>query len=447
VPGLGCAAMPFSVMAQELLIAYDDDCMSPPDTQLSATGLFDAVDSIGIGTSTPVLQDLMPYDSVLVVTNCEPADPVVFGDLLADYVDAGGNVVLTTYATSDPWSVQGRIMTSGYAPLPNSATLTCITEPLVILEPGDPIFSGVNVGAMTIDTNCNMADSALDTGATLIAEDSAGINMIARNSAGNVMVFNIFATPNGSNNDEFWLLLANSLQGEFAGSDLANFKVTKTFSNGSTGDVEVTLTCNGGIPLEQSFTISGGGPGVTFTVTNLPDAGANCEVTESGADGYTASFNDGAGCDWTGVTGGTYECAIENTPDPTMVEVMTEFMGVEDPNIDTSFETTIECMNVSDTSTGGYGSVTVVTTADTFSADWYPDPDLGADCTVTLEPMSSAVEGDMCEFSFMLGDEEAGCTVVGSVFFEGIPTLSQYGMAIMALLMLGVGFVGFRRFV
>jgi hypothetical protein len=33
------------------------------------------------------------------------------------------------------------------------------------------------------------------------------------------------------------------------------------------------------------------------------------------------------------------------------------------------------------------------------------------------------------------------------VFFEGIPTLSQYGMAIMALLMLGVGFVGFRRFV
>jgi len=33
------------------------------------------------------------------------------------------------------------------------------------------------------------------------------------------------------------------------------------------------------------------------------------------------------------------------------------------------------------------------------------------------------------------------------VFFEGIPTLNHYGMAILALLMLGVGFVGFRRFV
>jgi hypothetical protein len=39
------------------------------------------------------------------------------------------------------------------------------------------------------------------------------------------------------------------------------------------------------------------------------------------------------------------------------------------------------------------------------------------------------------------------CTFYYTVFFEGIPTLSQYGLAIMALLMLGVGFVGFRRFV
>ena len=47
----------------------------------------------------------------------------------------------------------------------------------------------------------------------------------------------------------------------------AKFNVTKEFSNGDTGDVEVTLNCNGGLPLQQSFTISGGDPaGVTFTV-------------------------------------------------------------------------------------------------------------------------------------------------------------------------------------
>ena len=42
-----------------------------------------------------------------------------------------------------------------------------------------------------------------------------------------------------------------------------------------------------------------------------------------------------------------------------------------------------------------------------------------------------------------IGDAES-CTIR---FFEGIPTLNQYGLAILALLMLGVGFVGFRRFV
>ncbi len=38
------------------------------------------------------------------------------------------------------------------------------------------------------------------------------------------------------------------------------------------------------------------------------------------------------------------------------------------------------------------------------------------------------------------------CTITNTVFFEGIPTLSQWGVAIMALLMLAVGLVGFRRF-
>jgi hypothetical protein len=39
------------------------------------------------------------------------------------------------------------------------------------------------------------------------------------------------------------------------------------------------------------------------------------------------------------------------------------------------------------------------------------------------------------------------CTFTNTVFFEGIPTLSQYGLAVLVLLTLGVGFVGLRRFV
>ena len=43
------------------------------------------------------------------------------------------------------------------------------------------------------------------------------------------------------------------------------------------------------------------------------------------------------------------------------------------------------------------------------------------------------------------GSEEA-CEITFSLFFEGIPTMNQWGMALMALLMLGIGFVGLRRF-
>ena len=225
----------------------------------------------------------------------------------------------------------------------------------------------------------------------------------------------------------------------------ARFQVGKTFTNGDTGDVEVTLTCNGGIPLQQSFTISGGGPGVTFTVTNVPDTGVNCEVTESGGnEGYTADLS---ACSWTGVTGGLRTCPIVNVPVPTTVEFFTELDTDDDAAIGTGFETVIECSNVSLDTGPNFGSVTMTDTSGAFSEDFYTEPGEVAVCLATLIPDDMAVEGDSCSVGFTLGTTSTGCTLIGMVFFEGIPTMSQYGMALMALLMLGLGFVGFRRFV
>ncbi|HMB60313.1 MAG TPA: IPTL-CTERM sorting domain-containing protein, partial [Xanthomonadales bacterium] len=88
-----------------------------------------------------------------------------------------------------------------------------------------------------------------------------------------------------------------------------------------------------------------------------------------------------------------------------------------------------------------------------FNADVVPDWDGGTACWVLETVYDSAVEvNNGCGSNPFPGMnvELAGgdsCTVVNTVFFEGIPTLSQYGMAVLALLMLGLGFVGFRRFV
>lgn len=48
------------------------------------------------------------------------------------------------------------------------------------------------------------------------------------------------------------------------------------------------------------------------------------------------------------------------------------------------------------------------------------------------------------EVSIGMGDE---CTMTNTAFFGGIPTLNQYGMAVLALLMLGMGFIGMCRLV
>ena len=75
--------------------------------------------------------------------------------------------------------------------------------------------------------------------------------------------------------------------------------------------------------------------------------------------------------------------------------------------------------------------------------------DGGTVCSASDEIVSSAVDTsqDCTSGKNISPGGSNSCKYDYSVFFEGIPTLSQYGLAIMALLMLGVGFVGFRRFV
>ena len=70
-----------------------------------------------------------------------------------------------------------------------------------------------------------------------------------------------------------------------------------------------------------------------------------------------------------------------------------------------------------------------------------------AECYATEKVKESGVEVvEDCTKVRELGPGESDeCTFVNTVFFEGIPTLNQYGMALLALLMLGLGGIAFRR--
>ena len=233
----------------------------------------------------------------------------------------------------------------------------------------------------------------------------------------------------------------------------ALFHVTKTYSDGSTDEVEVTLTCNSGLPLTQSFTIAGGGPGVSFVVTELPDTGADCAVTETGSpDNYTVNMN----CEWTGVTGGTYFCRIVNQADPATYTVTKDWV-IQDERlneVDYSVDVSIVCdsdiLAVGGVSTY-VGSSTTVSLSGEDSVDVMVETLFGpANCYAEEDIVQSGVESDPSDECFgaeLTAGGSAECVFTNTVFFEGIPTLSQYGMALMVLLMMGVGFVGMRRFI
>jgi hypothetical protein len=79
----------------------------------------------------------------------------------------------------------------------------------------------------------------------------------------------------------------------------------------------------------------------------------------------------------------------------------------------------------------------------------------GTGCWVTEKIHDSSVETDTGDcsgdegtvlYEIKPGDWGINCTVINTRIYEGVPTLSQYGLGVLALLMLGVGMVGFRRF-
>jgi len=87
---------------RDYLLAFDD---------IETVDIFDA------SSGVPTLDLLLDYDAVMVWSNYYFYDPVALGDVIADYIDAGGGVVATSgcWAGYD-WELKGRFKTGGYSP-------------------------------------------------------------------------------------------------------------------------------------------------------------------------------------------------------------------------------------------------------------------------------------------------------------------------------------------
>jgi hypothetical protein len=251
--------------------------------------------------------------------------------------------------------------------------------------------------------------------------------------------------------------------------------VTKVFTDDNPGEVLVTLTCDTGLPLTQSFMISEGN-GVSFVVTSFESGEMNCSVTEEATSAYSGNYvasgdsasvdndPDAPGCHFLAIDGGDGNaCSITNSPDPVDVVIEKEWLFAGNfSELEIFYKLTLYCDTeivggdpyFNGTSNGPASDVHLWfqefegTSPDNriFTAEVIPGYP-SSDCWVEEEVFSDAVEVDNgCGDLVVSAGSGDSCTVTNTVFFEGIPTLSQYGLAIMALLMLGIGMVGFRRF-
>jgi hypothetical protein len=403
-------------------------------------------------SATPSLDDLEGYECVMTWANFAYEDNETFGDNLAAFADAGGSVVLGAFAAYTSGNfLSGDIMGPGYSPV--TGGLNHFSDSAYAGDGVTAIHDGVTDYDATFRDILTLQGGGVQDGSyeddEIAAAYQPGVAVVYANGAG--------GQPIDGDDKDHPRLVANACQTAAEPEVVARFNVTKTFSDGIDAEVDVMLSCNTGLPLEQTFTIAGGDPeGVTFVVTEIGEAGATCEVTESGApDGYTTVLNGGDGCTWEDVTVGYFSCEIDNVANPATYTVEKEWAVFQDGGdvVIPLADVLIECDSVILNDDAWFDDGTWYLSdhlGDGESLMAYVDvTDESATCSATEDIDQSGVESVAlgCSGTTLSAGGSHTCTFTNTVFFEGIPTLSQYGLALLVLLTLGVGFVGLRRFV
>lgn len=160
-----------------LLVIADDDVgsISPAQLLLQAYGDLGSVDLFDAATGTPALAQLQGYDIVVTWSNHVYADPVAIGDVLADYVDAGGKVVNLMFSIgTHGWQMLGRFMTGNYTAM-NGTGIVYSTDCLGDYDPSHPIMSGIT----DVCDYYRLSGTYLTPGSSSIAQWNDGLLFVA----------------------------------------------------------------------------------------------------------------------------------------------------------------------------------------------------------------------------------------------------------------------------
>ncbi len=269
----------------------------------------------------------------------------------------------------------------------------------------------------------------------------------------------------------------------------ATVRMTKDFTDGDNPTpVTVLLDCNTGLILDQDKVITEGVENyVEFVITSFTDGTLDCLASEDTdlLPGYTPSYDGGVtmqqddddvavqnelfGCQFTGITGGAeLYCDVTNDADPQPVVITKEwvFEGSSSPSdLDTGYRLTLYCdapviengdeycglKQMIESSQGDNGDTLYWCKefSDDEPAVFHASvvPEYPSNHCWVVEDLNSdfvEVTNECTELLIKAGQGDA-CTVTNTVFFEGIPILSQQAKLLLLLLMLGIGGLAIRR--
>ena len=185
-------------------------------SKLVGTAAFQKVDIFNAKLGTPTLAQLQAYQAVLVYSDAGFSDAVTLGNNLADYFDAGGRVVLATFANTQI-SVTGR-WSSGNYHLINPVSQTGVNEsaPLKILDASNPLVAGV--ATLTSTAGFRSSGALINGGVAVINWGTSGAPLVVRGvKNGKAYAELNFYPPSAAVRADFWngdgaTIMKNALQ-------------------------------------------------------------------------------------------------------------------------------------------------------------------------------------------------------------------------------------------
>ena len=267
-----------------VVIAYADLNRPPITLQnlILAESSVTQVDLFDAYGSTPTLAQLQQYDIVFAYSAYPWSDAVAMGDVLADYEDGGGVVVVGTFAWWDtgPWKLAGRWITGGYTPF-NAASQELLAYSANITDPSHPLMQGVSDLGATFRNNLTLTSNAT---ATAIWLDGPPAVAYKTNNMRTAVGLNAYLGAGGGNlySGDWARVIVN------AGRWLLNCQATPTPTPSATPTATATATSTA-TPTATATATPTTTPTATATATPTATATATATPTPTATPTATAT--------------------------------------------------------------------------------------------------------------------------------------------------------------